>query len=479
MRDGQATTLPQPRLIVDDTLADTVAAPGIQVMGVTDWRGTLGPGGTPPVMADQDVLGIVISTPTASALAKDEALTSLMKAAEVSVKDLGASPAASEVLATALSLLAERYAAQQRVAGDEQRTLAQLRRQYMQVQDDYSDLETWVWDCLAPKSFTVRTWPKSAETLTLTAEPVVRQLLPTPVRGFIAIDVHIAANAPAGILTMRCVRPIGPAFEGMETKLTVPQGRSGWVTVQLPRAGEGAPQDVMVELSFESADGGLVLSLAPASPFEDYRAQHGDTALPGPLALRVRRTLPRLPALPTHDARDPAPADGVTRLIRPNDLAPVLHLPYAKGKVRAALRRYPDAPVVEARKAQNAVLVQPSTHRPVAALISGVKVESLRQARAIIQNSRHDSMEIAFALGAAPTGTVTSVEEALAHIGPWIHLLPAEWGEVWYDLPTPINDPADLLLVTAMPNMPFNRNAEALFHGFRLTGGTSSPLGDQ
>jgi hypothetical protein len=189
-----------------------------------------------------------------------------------------------------------------------------------------------------------------------------------------------------------------------------------------------------------------------------------------PLALRVYQTTARMTLPPLRDPRGPLPADGTTRLIQPRDLGQPHLLPWATGRIPRALRAYAFSFETRRDDARDAILVRPSARRPVVARLPGLTVERLTQLRAIVQIARHDTMEVHFALGAAPSGTVSSARQALAHLGDWVALLPAQWGECWCEPEAPLEGPLDLLLATAMPNAPFNTNAEALFRGFRAVG---------
>ena len=462
-------------VLVTSSPAPEVALPGVVPMTLEDFRDALTriPHSGALVLPDLTVLALALNPEDHAAVEGDAALTALLAAADVPMTDAPGDAAGWQTLA--LRLLADRLDRVEAQASEDRAALAELRATHMQMQTDHSELEAWVWDALAPKYKQVRAWPVGASVLRLEPGAVVRQPLPLPARGFIAADVHIAQSpGAAGRLAIRLERPTGPAFDGTETSVAVPAAAADWLRLTLPRAPGGMPEDAVLRIEWQpeaEGDTALDLSLAPDSPFPDYRARLGAAEQPQPLALRVFRTLPHQPAPPVHDPRQPAPADGATRLLCPADLPEPTQLPYARSAAKRALRRYPDFTRVEYWEKEQVFFVHPSAARPVVARVNGVKVDQLRQLRATVQIGRHDTLPIAFALGAAPAGAVGSVEEALAHLGPWVHLLPAEWGEVWCEPPAPLSGEIDLLLATAMPGMPFNRNADALFHGFRLTCG--------
>lgn len=461
----EAKGVPRPLLVIADALAGC-ALRGVETAGLSDWRAAFDAG---RAFVDPTVIGLALSTAEASAIAADPALDALLRAADIPVRDLGPEPTADTLRDAALDLLAARAGTLVRAAAEERAALAELRRTHMQMQTDHAELEAWVWDALAPKHKLMRAWPATARTVALGNDPV-RQPLPLPIRGFAAVDIHLAESAPeGGHIALGVERPGGPAEPGLAAEIPVPAGASSWLRLNLPHAGTGPARDGVLSLAYIHPEAAtLPLSLAPESPFADLNAR-ADTALPSPLALRLYRTLPHMPAPSPGDPRFGLPADGLTHLVTPSQLGAPELLPYFAGKVRRGLRAYPDAPETAYWEKENAVLVQPSTARPVVARLPGLTAQAATQLRAIIQISRHDTLPVAFALGAAPKGTVTTAEAALQHLGDWVHLQPGEWGEAWRDLPEPLAGDIDLLLATAMPDMPFNRNAAALFHGFRVT----------
>lgn len=457
-----------PVIVSGDDLAEETMIGGIHVLPLSAWRARVENDGA--ALADMTVLGLALCTPDAKAVAADPELSGLIAAAGIPLRDIGAMPTSADLREATFSLLLARHDAAVRDAAQERAALAELRRTHMQMQADHADLEAWVWDALAPKHHLVRSWPATAHIVAMDAGEVM-QPLPVPARGFIAVDLHIAESAPeGGHVSLRLTRPVGPDFEGCAALVAVPAGAHGWFRLTLPRAGGGMAEDAVLTLAYTHPDkAALRVSLAPDSPFADYRATMPEGPASAPLALRVYRTLPHMPAPALVDPRFGPPADGATRLVTPADLGAPVQLPYFGGRVRRRLAAYPDAPRVEYWQTENAVLVHPSIRRPVMARVPGLQVEALAQLRGIVQISRHDTLPVAFAIGVAPAGSANSVETALAHLGDWVHLLPGEWGEVWTDPPAGLSGDLDLLLATAMPNMPFNRNAHALFHGFRVT----------
>lgn len=463
-------TTSAPILVISDDIAAEFSHSALTIMRFGEWRDKIGALGDRPVIHDMIVLGLCLSPAAEAAFQADAALVDLVEAAQVPHKTLPLDANREALLATALEFLADRDATTRQQGAADRAALAELRRGHMQMQTDHAELESWVWDAMAPKFTRVREWPATAGILKLPGpETPLTQPLPVPARGFIAVDVHLAASAPsAGTIHFVLAPPCGPDFEHTAASHNIRAGESGWTRLILPRAPGGFPQDAVLKLWWQGADAPQ-LSLAPDSPFADVNVSAGGTPQSAPLALNVYQTLPRQPGPPLHDPRRALPADGHTRLVLPGDLAPPQALPYSRNPVRKALKRYPDFTRVEFWEKENAVFVHPSIHRPVVALVPGLTVDALVQIEAIIRVFRDKTLPISFAIGAAPSGTVASSEEALTHLGDWMQLLPAEWGEAWCGLATPLSGSIDLLLATAMPNMPVNRDADALFCGFRLT----------
>ncbi len=471
-------TTTAPLLVISDDIAAEFAHPSLTVMRFGAWRDRIGAFGDRPVIQDMIVLGLCLSPEAEAAFLADAALADLAQAAQLPRKTLSVDASREALLAAALDFLADRDVATRQQGAADRAALAELRRSHMQMQTDHAELESWVWDAMAPKFTRVREWPATARTLDLPGPdtPLI-QPLPVPARGFIAVDVHLATSAPcAGAIHFLLARPSGPDFEGTAASQDIRASESGWTRLILPRAPGGFPEDAVLKLWWQGAEAPQ-LSLAPDSPFVDVNVTAGGVPGSAPLALNIYQTLPRQPGPPLHDPRRALPADGHTRLVLPGDLSPPKALPYSRNPVKKALKRYPDFTRVEFWEKENAVFVHPSIHRPVVALVPGLTVDALVQIEAIIRVFRDKTLPISFAIGAVPSGTVASVEEALPHLGDWMQLLPAEWGEAWCGLATPLSGPIDLLLATAMPNMPVNREADALFCGFRLTTRASEAQG--
>ncbi|MEM9780549.1 MAG: DUF6212 domain-containing protein, partial [Pseudomonadota bacterium] len=293
---------------------------------------------------------------------------------------------------------------------------------------------------------------------------------PVPSRGVIAFDVHLHQSAPSeGRIAFQLTRPVGGAFEGAAGTALVMEGDAGWLRLTLPEATPGMAEDAEVHLWWEGEGVAPELSLAPEMPFPDLALRTEGAQHTAPLALQMFKTLPRQPAPPMYDPRRGAPADGVTRFLAPSQLGEPVRLPWSNNPIRRAFRKYPDFTRVEFWEKENVVFVHPSAARPVVACVPGLTAEDLVEVTGIIQIGKLSTLPIAFAMGVVPAGTITAAEDAILHLGEWMHLLPGEWGDVWTRFEEPLSGGLDLLLATAMPNVPFNRDADALFHGFRLT----------
>lgn len=471
----------QMRVVLSPSLGQPQLPAGVLAEGLADWRASLAQAGPPtatttgktaaPVLTGAPLLCLCLDAEDAAAVAADGPLSAVLAGAEVPVLTATPDTVTQVLLGAALA----HATATTRAAADLRAALAEVRGHHMQMQTDHAELEAWVYEALAPKHKLARSWPDTGRSKELGAAPLC-QPLPVPARGFLAVDVHLAASAPqAGRLTLTLGRLSGPDL-AEPVSVHVPQGRAGWLRLSLPAAPGGAPEDAVLRLAYaaDQDTGTIALSLGPDSPFADLNLTTAAGPGTSPLALRVYQTLSRQPAPPMHAPGAPLPADGQTRLVRPGDLGTPLMLPYFSTKVRRALRTYPDIALVEYWQDEDAIFVHPSIHRPVVAVVPGLEVEALVQARSVIQLSRHDTLSVAFAMGVVPAASVTSGEAALAHLGPWTHLLPAEWGETWVEPATPLTGQVDLLLATAMPGMPFNRHADALFHAFRMTSATGT-----
>ena len=469
-----------PMLVVSDDLAGGPSPDGLAVQAFSAWRAGLmpvgGSAGAPADLAltDQTVLGLCLTDADADALDRSPELARLVQSLRIPVARLGPAPDEAAVLRAALEAAVARRAAAVEEAAADRAALAEVRMEHMRVQEDFALLENWLHDALLPRHKLARSFAPTAETLFLTpgGEPLV-QPLPVPARGFVSVDVHLAESpAEPATLRIRLLRPVGPPYDGAVATTAIRPGQSGWVRLSLPRAGTDWDD---AELSVEQLSGApLALSLAPETPFADMACRHGSTRLAAPVALHVYQTLPRLPAPPLHDPRCPVPADGLTRLLRPSDTDPPEMLPFWRRGFSRAVRPYPDAPWADHWADVGCHVVRPSVARPVVARVPGVTATALVQLRAVVQSGSAHTLPMAVATGIVPAQSVASAEAALPHLGDWVHLLPGEWGEAWAEPAAPLDGPADILIAAAMPGQPFNENADALFHGFRLTGRTAA-----
>lgn len=461
-------------LVASDDVAHLATHSDVVTLSLSEWTGRLIDLGDRLVLSDMTVLGLCLTQTGRGALDADPRLVALIKALDLPIVDILQDPNPETLLSATVNLLIQRDNAGRTQMAEDRAALAELRKLHMQMQTDHAELERWVWDALAPKFKRLRAWPATARSIPLSG--LVVQPLPVPSRGLMAYDVHIHEAAPSeGRIGFRMARPVGDPFEGATNSVSVQAGDSGWVRLVLPQATPGQPEDAELHLWWEGEGTAPALSLAPETPFPDLAvAQDGVTAS-APLALHVFKSLPRQPAPPLYDHRRGLPADGITRFAAPSELGKPVRLPWSNNPVRRAFRKYPDFARVEYWEKENVVFVHPSIHRPVVACVPGLKVERLAEVTGIIQIGKLSTLPIAFALGVVPHGSVTAAEDAIAHLGDWMQLLPGEWGDVWKRLETPLSGDVDLLLATGMPNVPFNRDADALFHGFRLTTDSTGP----
>ena len=410
--------------------------------------------------------GAVLTGADRAALDADLRLSALVSALRLDIRDIKGGATQENLIAEIAGLCAERAGDLVVQAAEVRAAMAEVRAHHMQLQADYAELESWIYDALAPDHKLARAWQPTAQTCTVGPDASLRQPLPVSARGVISIDLHLAESAPENTLHLALERPSGGAIA--ETSLAV-TGQHDWVRLTLPTPVGGPPQDAVAVIRAEPAP--LRLSLGPELRFADLCAVGPDGALNAPLALKVYQTTSRMSPPPLLAPGEPLPADGVQRLILPRDLGAPALLPFAEGLVPRPLRAYPDGPEVAIDETRDAIRLRPSARRAVVARLPGLRAVALRQVRGIVQIGRHDTFEIRFAIAAVPAGSVGSVQAAMPLLGDWQALMPGAWGEVWCEPDAPLSGEVDLLLAVAMPNGPFNTHAEALFRGFRVTGG--------
>lgn len=463
-----------PTLIVGDTLAARPDLPGVRVVALADWIAGLAQvsaADAPLDLAavDDAVLGFLLGADDVAALAANVPVRRLIDTLQAPTELCDPHEDASALTRRAFGLALDQMNSAQRDAAQERAAAATIRQQHMAMQDRFVEFEEFVFHSLAPKYVRTAEFRDQSATVTLTeVGPTLRQPLPFSTASLAAIDVHVRAQTGRdAALLLRLTRRTGPAF-APEIRLVPPPNHTGWVRFSLTHALSGPVEDVIAELRLEGA-GSVTLSLSHPSPVPDYRLRAGSQVFDAPLALRGYRSLPGAALPPTQMPDIAPPPDGQTRLLMAHDLQPATLLPHL-GPLRGVVE-YGDYVTCEFWPRHNAFFVHPSAERPVVAVVRDIAASALTRLRASIQVARHDALPVAFAIGAAPAGLVTTLKQCLRHLGPWTVLSPAEWGECRAQLAAPVTGRFDLFLAASMEGRPHNSHGWALFRDILATNG--------
>lgn len=204
--------------------------------------------------------------------------------------------------ATSAETLANMVFSQVLLALDAQKTLAhelrseaaQLRQDYMKLQQTFNVTEDFLYNAFAPSFTCARHWETTGETVA----GKTRQRLPIGSPGLVAVDIW--AGGP-GRATLRLMREIGADFAPV---VELSASEEGWIRALLPRPLEGLAEDVMIEVEAEFS-----LGLSLPTPLSKLHASGAEA----PLALRIWRGLPgvRLPNMQAGPARHIIPVSNL------------------------------------------------------------------------------------------------------------------------------------------------------------------------
>ncbi|MCF6273617.1 MAG: hypothetical protein L3J37_10600 [Rhodobacteraceae bacterium] len=199
-----------------------------------------------------------------------------------------------------------------RASSDLRAEAAALRRDYMQLQQNFGATEDFLYAGFAPQFVCSREWAYASGSVQAGA---VRQRLPVGSSGLVAVDIWAMAKGQGQLRFTR--------FTGEEFAPPVPffATGEGWVRVKLDRPLSGLSEDVLLEI-----DTDIPLGLSLPTPLVQFQA----AGAAAPLALRVWKGLPgiRMPEmmpskhrhiLPASDMPDPEVKGGVVKRLRGRD----------------------------------------------------------------------------------------------------------------------------------------------------------------
>ncbi|QHQ36626.1 DUF6212 domain-containing protein [Algicella marina] len=462
-------------LLFGDAFSDVPNLPNIATPSLSQWISTLenvAPLGASPIpaVANQVIVGAILTEEDAAALAANAQAKALADALQFPVTLLTQETTALELASMAAGLLAAHAEAGERDAAAERAALAELRQQHMDMQSAYAQVEEFAYHSLAPKFTRTQEFRNHEERAEVAAGgPALLQRLPFSMHSMAALDVWLAEPSE-GALVLDLKRGVGPDFQG-PVELALSGLAPGWVRFAFPRVLTGAPEDAFAEITFRG-EGKAVLALSHPSPVEDYHLKVGAKTRPYPLALRGFRGLPGASLPDMAMARVAPPADGKARMVMAQDLWPIRLLPRLHRRVK--FLSYKDFVSADFWEDENAFMVHPSVERPVVGILRNVSVSALTKVSAIINVGNENAGSVAFSLGVAPAGKVKRLHQAMAHLVPWTVLAAGEFGVVEQRLAEPAAGKVDLLLATSMEGQENNEKAWAFFRDFTFTNGPAT-----
>ncbi len=464
-------------LLLGEGLKYSPELAGVNVLPLSKWIASaenVARPGDPPQLATANatIVGALFSEADAEMLAGHSAARALADALQFPVVICDEESSETHLSREAFRLMADHAAGLTLEAAQERAALALLRKQHMEMQSAYVQVEEFAYHSLAPKFTRTQEFRNHDESVELKAgEQGILQRLPFSTHSMAALDVYLKAEASDdGRLTLTLKRGVGPDF-AEPVAVSLKGVTPGWIRFPFVRVLKGAPGDAFAAISYQGA-GSVTLALSHPSPVEDYCVQVNGEQRPFPLALRGFRGLPGAPLPPMQMPRMAPPPDGSTRMVMALDLWPIRMLPRLHRRAKFfGYREYVSADYWDA---ENAFMVHPSTERPVVGILRNVSVSALTRVSAVIHLANAKADPVAFALGVAPAGKVRRLGQAMRHLNPWTVLAAGEFGTTEQRFSNPLGGKVDLLLATSSEGREANTKAWALFRDFSFTNGPTA-----
>lgn len=177
-----------------------------------------------------------------------------------------------------------------------QQELAELRKDYMQLQQNFSAIEGYLLHNFAPQFTCARDWQPAEGSAIPSGR--YRQRLPIGSTGFVAVDIWAMG---AGKARLRILREVGEDFA---PEINLETQGAGWVRAALPQTLGDLAEDIWIEVETEFG-----LGLSQPTVLSEMCASGANA----PLALRAWRGLPevRLPNMEAGKARFILPASAM------------------------------------------------------------------------------------------------------------------------------------------------------------------------
>jgi len=363
-----------------------------------------------------------------------------------------------------IELLLAQLNASEEDAGCARLSAAILRAENQTLEQNLKSVEDFLYTLGNPRFMRALSWDPVGVMVSLNPGAALAQRLPTGAASIAAVDLWVPAALQEDIARLECrilcasgnsiaLEP-APALAGVE---------AGWLRFALSTPLRGPEQDCALQLTWRG-EGPCVLGLGHAVPDPAFAVRaEGEAAQDHVLALRVWKSLPgvHLPEVAAVGLGKGSHGAGDANFITPSELPrPELFStpPLARDHISAAFWENEDA-----------ILVHPSRHGPVCAVIRDVELPALSHISALVNVGHPRAPSLNFSVGVAPHGQVDEDGYWQRRMGPWVHGLPPHgWSQVHCIPVEPIVGRADILLAVSLATDQPNDLSWGLFRGFRI-----------
>lgn len=364
-----------------------------------------------------------------------------------------------------IDTLLEQVRTSEEDAGCARLSAAILRSENQTLEENMKSVENFLYTLGNPRFMRALSWDPVGAMIHIGPGATMMQRLPTGAASIAAVDIWLPQASHEDIsrleFRIRCASgnsallAPAPALAGVE---------AGWTRFALSAPLIGPERDCALQLTWRG-ESICVLGLGYAVPDPAFAAAvSGEPAQDHVLALRVWKSLPgvHLPEVAAIGAERASTVLGDANFIAASDLPPpelFSFPPLANDHVSAAYWENEDA-----------ILVHPSRHGPVCAVIRGVDLPPLSHISALVNVGHPRSPSLNFSIGVAPHGQVDEDGYWQRRMGPWVHGLPPHgWSQAHCIPVEPIVGPADILLAVSLATDQPNDLSWGLFRGFRIT----------
>ena len=431
------------------------------------------PPGTSEVL-NATVIGVIVPGPPASE--RVGRAHELAAALSLPVYFQTPDPAGGQgALGLILEQLTSRLGSAQRAAALERAASARIRREFMDIQRDFTELEDFLYSLGAPRfSIALQVQAEGGE-IGIPGVPdasaqadgpassrsEILQPLPVSPRGLVAVDLQFTEVTGAGRIELALVDTGGVTI-AQAAERALAACRLGMNRFRFESGARGPDTHALLRLRVTIPLGGSIsLATGPATAVPRFAPTvNGRSAGDRVLAMTLWRGLAgvSLPRLAT-DVAPHQPDAARSYLMTPADMpaAQQLRAPLEGGGPTGP-RPAPD---------RNAIIMRPSVNGPTLAIVPGIQVERLISVSAAVHVRSPSSPTVAFAVAALPQGEAAQLSEPAAALGEWLQLPARGWGEAHHQLGRPFTGTVDLLLAVAAAG-PSESRVEAEFRSFRF-----------